>query len=247
MVAIALSGCLSLLDGNVNQSATQQKEKDMQSSRPLSFGNVKTFRDGFQEIKKIDEKYNADFHKEQLGKFIVDLQDIQAMQDDLHRLVEQITGNKQINFELLANKKEKTEIDLVLLFIAARLEMLESEKYFQFGYQHGNAGLVGDGFFCSEKPFIFDSLDNFNTSIVHGLNSTLYLDVLLTQTENITHALVGINDNKPQFYATPLQHMSDQLKKNKQMVLLSCTNQTGKDTYVIIDTKGQPKKASEKK
>ncbi|MBI4149907.1 hypothetical protein HY488_00725 [Candidatus Woesearchaeota archaeon] len=230
-IAMLLSACLQLLQPREAQTGSSPET----TAPELVFGKVNTFRDGFMEMKKIDEKYNTDFHKERLGKLVVDSRDMPAMEEDIYKLLEHITGTRNIDFEKVSHKRNKTETDLVLLFIATRLKMLESELYFQLGYKYGNAGLVGDGFFCSEQPYIFESLDAFNASVRKGLDASYYMDVMLTQTNEITHALVGIDEGKPEFYKIPFQTMGAQLRKNHNLVTKYCANQTGKDTYVMVE------------
>jgi hypothetical protein len=226
-LTIALSGCLSMLgpsDGGEDEAGAE-----------LVFGDVETFRDAFEEMQKIDARYNTSFRKERLGAFVVLVEDIPKMQKDLFRLAEHVAGRKDIDFEAVSKRKGKAETDLALTFIAARIEMLESERYFQLGYKDGNAGLVGDGFFCSERPLILESLENFNQSIRHGINATYYIDVTLTQTKEVTHALIGVDEEKPEFYKAPFQQMGRQLAKNADLVARSCADQGAKDTYVVID------------
>lgn len=237
-LVLLLSGCLQLLHLPSEQDTTPVGEKETTARRSqLQFEEVKTFQDGFNEMAKIDEKYKAAFRRERLGTFVVDQQDILFMQEDLQLFVEHMKGTRDVDFEALSHDLNKTDVDLVLLFIAARIEMLESERHFQLGYRYGKAGLVGDGFFCSEKPFIEESLAAFNLSVRHGLNSTYYLDVLLSDINGTTpRALIGVDDKKPEFYKTPFQTMGVQLKKNVDLVRTGCMNATDKnDVYIAFE------------
>ncbi len=191
------------------------------------------FRDNFMEVREIDEKYATDFREEGLGKVVVDLNSIDPMKEEILVLVEQITGTRYVDLEVLSKKKNKTETDLALLLLGIRLEMLDSEKYFQLGYQYGNKGLVGDGFFCDEKPFIDDATANFRRSLLHGLNVTYHMDILLTQTKNVTHDLIGVDENKPKFYETPLQTMFNQLRQNEDIVMRACANATDERQFYL--------------
>lgn len=223
-VALLLVGCIKL----------GYKQEIEETNSSIKFGKITNFEDGFNAVKQIDNYYNTNFRKEQIGKLVVALENIPDMQADLDRLARHITGKKYTDFEALTHNARKTEKELTLIFIAARYEMLESEKEFQLGYKNGNAGLVGDGFFCDEQPLIMESLDHFNQSIRHGLNATYFFDVLLTQTKEITHDFIGVNANKPPFYNTKFQDMFAQLKKNRNLVISNCANVT-KRTYVVIE------------
>lgn len=234
-VVMLLSGCLQLL--RTSPSSEQEQAPEEKRVSDLQFGEVKTFQDGFNEMAKIDEKYKTTFRQERLGTFVVDQQDIVPMQRDLWRLVEHIKGTRDIDFEALSHDLNRTDVDLTLLFITARIEMLESERHFQLGYRFGNAGLVGDGFFCSERPFIIESIAAFNESVKHGLNSTYYLDALLSDLNGTTpRVLIGVDDKKPEFYKAPFQTMGAQLKKNMDLVRSSCLNATDEnDVYVTLE------------
>ncbi len=238
LIVLLLSGCVQLLYSKPGASDKEEAKDTLPSKPELAFGKVTSFREGFTEIKKIDAQYNANFRKESLGKFVVALEDIVPMEQDLLKLLRHVNGTPDVDIEALAHKRNKTEIDLVALFIGARLEMLESERYFNLGYKDGNAGLVGDGFFCSERPLIMESVEAFNASIRHGLNATYYLDVVLSISDawtNITRDLIGVDESKPTFYTTKFQDLSAQLRKNVKLVTTSCMNQTKKDVYVVID------------
>jgi len=235
-IAMLLPACLKLIQP-IRPPSPQQFEGPQKT--PIEFGDVKTFRDGYAEMKRIDDRYSTSFSKERLGKFVVSLDDILPMEDDLMTLAKQVSGKSYIDFEALAHEVDRSSVKdekgLVLVFIAARIEMLESERYFQLGYKDGNAGMVGDGFFCSERPVIFEAVENFNNSIKHGLNSTYYIDILLTGTKDITHDLVGVNEKRAEFYKAPFQDLASQLQRNINLVTRGCANQTGKDTYVEVN------------
>ncbi|GEM_PF-5027446 len=236
LLSILLSGCLSLL--SPRQSGVGANTTD---AAPLRFGEVKTFKDGFAEMRRIDERYHTDFHTERLGTFVVHQADILPMEGDLFRFIDHVAGTSAIDFERLSHKMDKTELDLLLLFASARIEMLESERYFQEGYQYGDTGLVGDGFYCSERPIISRSIDAFNASVRHGLNATYYLDVVLTDLNSapVTHRLIGIDDLQPEFYKAPFQTMAAQVRKNAALVSTNCANVTGEqDIYIAVGKQG---------
>jgi len=239
LLSILLSGCLSLLSPQ-----SQEAGANTTDAAPLRFGEVKTFKEGFEEMRRVDERYHTDFHTERLGTFVVHQADIPAMESDLFRFIDHVAGTHDIDFERLSHKMGKTELDLLLLFASARIEMLESERYFQEGYQYGDAGLTGDGFYCSERPIIFKSLDAFNASVRHGLNATYYIDVVLTDLDRapVTHRLIGIDDLRPEFYKAPFQTMAAQVRKNVELVSTNCVNATGQqDVYIAVDKQSNKK------
>jgi hypothetical protein len=196
---------------------------------------IETFEQGFNEVVRIDQLHKANFRKEKLGGAIVPLERIPIMIEDLQRLRHHIDP-MQRDAEAVAKilGKDRTERDLAITFIDSRIEMLKSEEQLQLGYQFGNEGLLGDGFFCRERDLIFKSLGHFKKSVQHAKESSYLMDIMLTDTKEETWDLVGINDDRPKFYFSIWRDMEAQIHYNTRLFNKHCEGE-GKDSKVYVD------------
>lgn len=234
---VLVSGCLRLT------SPQERQEQSRERSLALPyFGNVdaRSFTQVFEASQEIDRKYNTDYHNEAIGKFVVDIQDIDAMLADLDRLithVDQSVDPASFDPDTIVNISvgERSEKDVALLFLFVRRRMLQSEKEFQLAYQYGYSGLVTHEFYCSQAPVIRESFDHFKASIVHGLNANYYMDTVLTEYPDITWKLIGVRENKPRFYSSPFQDMGAQLAKNRDVLDKVCSSTASGETRVVVE------------
>lgn len=232
--------CLLLIVGGCVDLTSPQEREDRATQTPY-FGDVdrSSFEEVFDASAKLDRKYGTDYHEEALGKFIVDKEDVKAMVMDLDRLIKHVDpsidpvtydADEIVNISI----GERSEKDLALLFLFARRAMLQSEWEFQLGYQYGYTGLVTSEFYCGQEEVIRESLDHFHNSIIAGLNANYYMDIVLTDSPEVTWRLIGVKDDKPEFYSSPLQNMAAQIRKNRDVLEAACRNAVG-PTKVIVD------------
>ncbi len=227
LIALLVSSCIEL---DYNKNITTTTKDDIK----IDFKKVETFEEGFEIMQQIDKKHKAVFKKEVLGGEVVKLENIEPIKADLMKFLEAMGADMDfvVNLE---NKTGRTEYDKVLLFIGARVEMLNAEEQLQLGYKYGNAGLVGDGFYCTEKEMILESTQHFEESIKHASLAQDYLDYILSGSEEIWE-LIGTNENKPAFYNSPLQEMMKQIGTNRKVVQKNCPLGTEK-RYITFDEK----------
>ena len=225
LTALFAAGCIQL-DYDREKTASAGETK-------IDFRKVETFREGFDIMQQIDSKHKANFKKEMLGGPVIKIENIGPMRADLMKFLEAMDSDMDTIIEL-KNNANRTESDIVVLFIGARLEMLNAQEEFLSGYKHGDAGLVGDGFFCTEKGMILESTQHFENSIRHAGIAQGYLDLILSGGEDITWEHIGVNENKPAFYDSPLHDMTKQIGMNRKIVAHNCPLGT-EQTYVIID------------
>lgn len=225
LVALLTASCIELDYDKDKTPATVGDDK-------IDFKKVETFKEGFDIMQQIDKKHRADFKKEMLGGPLIKLENIGPFRTDLIKFLNAMDADQDTVISL-KNKTGRTEADKVLLFIGARLEMLNAEEQFQWGYKYGNAGLVGDGFYCTEKEMILESTDHFEKAITHAASAQDYLDFILSGSEEIW-SLIGANEDKPAFYNSPLQEMMKQIGTNRKIVAKNCPLGTEK-TYITFD------------
>ena len=162
--------------------------------------NEYTFEEGYNALKKIDERYDTSFHTEMLNGTIPSADTIQLMLKDLK------------DFEAPLDKNSQTpDMRALFLFLDIRKLMLTSEWYFQKGVGIGDIGLVTDedGFSCGEAKYIIDSAFYFNETFIYASKAEEELDDLLYMTMNHPKIweLVGVQDNKTAFYYSDLRYI----------------------------------------
>lgn len=148
------------------------------------------FEQGYTEVRKIDSRYGTVFHIEKLGGTMVPLEKIDPMVADVRALQDKV------------NRSQATEDkETLLLFVQARIHMLESERSFQEAVKFGEKGIVSDGFRCSESPTVEAASKLYQHSLQESGRAQNLLDAILQEPK--TRDFIGINENKPQFYDSP--------------------------------------------
>jgi len=229
-IALLASGCLKL--DEEKWKANAQKVIKSKHLKPLNFGKITTFEDGFEQAQRIEKKFEIDFKHEQLYKNLVREEFLDLALDEYRRLHDHVIQSNDLNAtdytteKLLESKNhQRTELQVFVLFIDARTEMLNAQKAFYDGYKDGPQGLLGDGFFCREKLLINDSLNAFNQSAFHAGRAYNYLDELLTGTPNMTWQFVGIGPDKPRFYNSLLAETYAQVKTDREVLWRNCAKE----------------------
>ncbi len=240
LVVYMMIGTLVLVGGCLALTSPQQRQGHSLVSPYFGDVDARSFTEVFEASKEIDKEYGTDYHKEAIGTFVVDIRDIDAMISDLDRLivhVDPFVDPASFDPDVIVNISvgERTEKDLALLFLFARRRMLQSEKEFQLAYQYGYSGLVTGEFYCAQAPMIRESFGHFHESIVYGLNANYYMDTVLMEDPDTTWPLIGVRENKPRFYSSPLQDMGAQLAKNRDVLDAACNNQKKGPVKVIAE------------
>lgn len=180
-----------------------------------------SFEDGFEEFKKIDEKYNTSFHTEELNSSIVAWNDIAPMRDEVKRLKNRIDDTASENDNKFTNHS-----DALSLFAEIRLLMLESEAYWHQARKIGNLGLVTDptGFRCNEARYILEATNYYNRSYTAAIFAQRKIDDLLIYYKEIPQLreLIGINENKTRFFKSPLWWLKNAARDNVDALKKNC-------------------------
>lgn len=169
-----------------------------------------TFEQGFNKLKDLDLKYNADYKKESLNGTMADFYKINELVSELQAFHEKVSAMPFSN-----------DTDALKTFTNARIAMLESERYFILGNSLGPAGLTIDTFTCKEIPQIEETTIYWNKSFHYGLNATYTLDDLLIKYPEY-QPFVGINKEKTNFYGSPLGYLARESRRNKDSVQVYC-------------------------
>lgn len=184
-----------------------------------------SFEKGFNEMIKIDNRYNTSFYTEALdveNKFsdgwlfpfdwdrtLIDINNVDSMISDLSKLRTKIES------------MEKTkDTEALLLVIDARIKMLESERLYQIGQTIGDKGDAYGGFRCKEKPYVLNLFYYFNESSMIGQESTDIFDKLLTDYPQ-TRGFLS-EENRPKFYDSPFWPIRRYAIYNKAIVEQLC-------------------------
>ncbi len=184
-----------------------------------------SFDKEFRKVLDLDKKYNASLYTEALdvenrfssnrgyhfdwNRTIVDIEKIPLMVEELEKMRNDYY------------KKEMTEDNkAILLFIKARIEMLESERTYLTGLSIGAKGDTYYGFKCSEKPYILEASHYFNESVRIGQEATDMLDKILTRFPQTRDFLS--EDNRPKFYDSPFWPIREYSRSNRMAVEKVC-------------------------
>ena len=143
------------------------------------------FEKEFKKIIELDKKYNTSFYTEALdvenrfsdhkiydfdwNRTIISIGNIPLMVEELEKMREEYS------------KGEMTDDNkAIILFIEARVGMLESEKMYLIGSSFGSKGDSYDGFGCGERPYILNTSYHFNESVRIGQEASAIIDSILT-------------------------------------------------------------------
>lgn len=169
-----------------------------------------TFEEGFNEIVKLDEKYNTSFRTENLPDELIDYKNVDPFIGDLTKLREEVA--------LSADENPTKEKEALLLFIDARTLMILSEKSYATVEIMGPIGLATgeDGFSCMEAGYLINGAYYLNKSYGAGIEAYLKLDSLLGNNQYTPNvwSLVGVNNEKPKFFYSKLGEIKNKVAKN---------------------------------
>lgn len=204
-----------------------QEKPQIDVNKQLDFGKLETFNDVFDAVLMIDKKYQVDFKKEALFGALADINYIPYIKQDLAKLRKQLDPAESITTESIIKEftRNRTQKQLGILFVDARTEMIKSEEQFHKGYSKGTQGLVGDGFYCREEEMLLETINSFNTSVQQAKKVMYYFDELLTDSQEITWSLIGVEDAKPLFYYSPVADIKEQLTANRAAISQYCSEE----------------------
>lgn len=169
-----------------------------------------TFEEGFEEITKLDERYETSFKTEKLTTNLVNYKNVDPYVKDLGELREEVS--------ISIDKTYSKEKEALLLFIDARALMLLSQKSYIMAETIGPRGLAEgeQGFSCLDAGYLINGAYYINKSYGAGLEAYLLLDRLLGnyQTVPTVWKLVGVNEEKPKFFYSNLGGMKTTVDRN---------------------------------
>lgn len=175
-----------------------------------------TFKEGFEALAKLDEKYGASFHKEQLNATsMVALENVEPFIADLRAFRENIKRTK-----------DSEDKDALIDFIVVRITMVGAEENFQRAQKIGDIGLASDegGFSCSEVPYLLETYYYYNKTYAYTIKARSDLDTVLHKYREVTdlQQLIGLGENKTQFYYFHLDNIKNILAANEKAVRNFC-------------------------
>ena len=165
-----------------------------------------TFKQGYDRIITLDEKYNASFREEIImdGGTVAPLENINAYINDLESM------------QSTYKKMPKTNDTLALINLTiGRTYMLESERYFQLFANIGSDGLVKYNFTCSQIGPLSQATNYMEKSMSAANKAIAIFDDLLTLYPEITHPVLGTDNDKIKFYDSNLLFLDMEIKRNK--------------------------------
>lgn len=178
-----------------------------------------TFEEGFNELAKLDLRYNTDFKTEEIGGNLVEFENIDPYLEDLRLFREEVT--KTIDLANVTNEESA-----LVQFIDFRTLALLSQKNYFLGTFVGNKGLADseDGFSCLDAGHLINAGYYFNTSYSAGLEAYLQLDRLLGHHQHTPGVweLVGVNSEKPRWFFSNLGGLKNLVRRNELALVEFC-------------------------
>jgi hypothetical protein len=168
----------------------------------------KNFQEASEIIDKLDEKYEASFKQEQIPLKILDIQSISSYVAELRML------NSSIDY---SNEDGK----YVSWLIQGRINMLESQRFFQLGQDIGEKGTVIPTFKCSDASYIQQVNDYYNQSLNYFLSAVTLFDELLTRHEE-SREYIGIDETKIRFFLSKVEDLSFEVRRNEESLKKYC-------------------------
>ena len=182
-----------------------------------------TFKQGFEEVLALDEKYNASFYDEAIdpgnrynsslflpvqGRILVPLENIDPFIEDLDMIKDRIS------------KEDPTSHTAALTeFIEFRKKMLDMQRYYQKGDIKKESLVKGSliagpkrsavislrGFKCSEGLDIYEAAEYYNKSANLGKEAVDMMDDMLNkyQQDPDVPAVVGLDNSDPALTKRP--------------------------------------------
>jgi len=152
-----------------------------------------TFNNTFEDIEKLNKEYVTEWKKEKLGKYMVNINLIDPYIEELQTMKQWMAA---------AETDEKA-----LLFVEARMVMLQSQKEFQNALALGAQGAVNEGSTCDNLDILKQATKNYNASLQLGHEFSKKIDKILrlavTDGQKEIQDMIGINTKKPRFYLSP--------------------------------------------
>ena len=163
------------------------------------------FRDAFAEASVLDEKYNTSIYTEALDVENV-FSDNRIYSFDRERTLikPDFIDNYIDDLVALRNKISgmgATDREAMLIFIDARIHMLEAEKLYQEGLLLSETGNAYEAFSCKNKQDVFNLTYYYNESSLIGQNATALFDKILTHYPS-TREFIS-ESKRPKFYDSP--------------------------------------------
>lgn len=150
-----------------------------------------SFKSNFAKLRVIESGYGISFSTERVNETILTPETAGQLEKDVVSLKEKIsrgTGSEQK--------------DASLLFMDARLLMLEAQKHYIMAKSYGKQGDIYDGFRCTDYPYVLNASYHYNLTYWVGDEAMFQLDEVLRK-YNFTKEIVGVDETRPMFYKGP--------------------------------------------
>ncbi len=160
-----------------------------------------TFEQGFKDMRKIDEKYSINFHREKLNGTMVKMELVNEVLRDLEELEQKV------------KKKQGTEVQDVLDLITVRKKMIESQRYWILAKQIGPQGVTRDGFTCADALEVREATLYYAQSWQYAIDAQRLLDEILAR-NLASWEFIGTDREKPEFYRSKLDYIAEDIRFN---------------------------------
>ncbi len=168
-----------------------------------------SFEEVFAEIRRIDARFHTDFRNETLNGKILRT----GAAKEYLKLLTSLRATVE-------NKTEPEHTKYIEALITAREEMMHSEIEFQKAISYGKQGIFQSPSSCYFEKEIREATAHYNLSREHGGKAILNLDRALTYVPG--QGLIGVNENKPQFYSHVLQEIGQLVETNSDALRKLC-------------------------
>lgn len=171
-----------------------------------------SFDEVFKRIRSIDKTANTDFRKESLRKSLLPIQRIEPALIDLAKL------RDEINRSVIDN-----ETIYWIHLVEGRINMLESQRYFQLALAFGTDGLFSKKNIsgsCERQNTILDAALLYNQSAMKGGRAMNHFDEVLTQEK--TWPMIGVNDKRMAFYGGDTRDIGGMAYNTVEAIRVHC-------------------------
>ena len=161
-----------------------------------------TFKEGFQQVLELDQKYGGDFHNERLMEKTVRIHNIPPMIADLETL--------KTEFQKISTNVSKPLSD----FVDVRIGMLNTQAYYLQAEDIGDVGLAIDGFTCKDIQYLQKTINLYNLTIKEFAQTMFAKLDILYNTYPEYKEVIGFGRSRPNFYNSPMGNLSKRMNEN---------------------------------
>ena len=195
ILVVGIAAIIALMYFSAAEQPTEPDTSSEGDDKPsVTLENI-NFMGVFNAIQALDKEYVTEWKKEQLGKYLVPLSIIGPYLAELGKI------------RILINE---TTDEKAILFVEARIAMLESQRNFQKAIALGTTAIVNERSGCKDVEVLTQGRDLYNASLQAGHKFSKNMDRILSLAdvkEPEVLDVIGVNLEKPRFYLSPFGDM----------------------------------------